>query len=177
MNEKAATTTEATQQPAAGRLEKRIVLNLDRCISCRSCSAACYYGHCGMPNVAFGVIQEGTLPLICRQCEEPACVDACPVDALKKEPNGVTVRSRMLCTGCMSCVYACPFGAISQELTLRQVAKCDYCEDRLEKNEIPRCAAACPAGALEFRKCDQPSEQAPLLLGGRMAGRDMFKRR
>ena len=166
-----------SQEASKTKVEQRVVLNLDRCISCRSCSAACYYGHCGMPSVSFGVIEEGTLPLICRQCEEPACVEVCPNDALRKESNGVTVRSRMLCSGCLSCVYACPFGVISPKLTLRQVAKCDYCEDLLDDGGTPRCVSACPSGALEFRKCDQPSENAPLLLSGRTVGRDQFKRR
>jgi len=165
------------QQVGTGKIEQRVVLNLDRCISCRSCSAACFYGHRGMPNVTFGVIEEGTLPLICRQCEEPACVDGCPVNALRKEENGVTVRSRMLCIGCMSCVIACPFGVMSPSLTLRQVAKCDYCTDLISEGGIPRCVSACPSGALEFRRCDELSEGAPLLLSGRMVGKNQFKRR
>jgi len=166
-----------SETASSTRVEQRVVLNLDRCISCRSCSAACYYGHRGMPNVAFGVVAEGTLPLICRQCEEPACVDACPVNALRKEPSGVTVRSQMLCIGCLSCVYACPFGVISPVLTRRQVAKCDYCEDLLEEGMIPRCVSACTSGALGFCKCDEVSENAPLLLSGRTVGRDPYKRR
>ena len=162
---------------AAEKIQQRVVLNLDRCIGCRSCSAACYYGHRGMPNVAYAVLEEGTLPVICRQCDEAPCVDSCTVDALRQEENGLTVRSRMLCIGCSSCVYACPFGVISPTLTLRQVAKCDYCEDLLGDGSIPRCVAACPAGALEFRVTTEASDEAPLLLGGRLAGADPFKRR
>ena len=130
-----------------------------------------------MPNVAFAVIAEGTLPLICRQCEEPACVDVCPVNALQKDANGVVTRSRMLCIGCLSCVYACPFGVISPTLTLRQVAKCDYCEDLVSEGGTPRCVQACPSAALGFRKCDELKDDAPLLLSGRMAGRHPYKRR
>ena len=166
-----------SQQEAKGKVEQRVVLNLDRCISCRSCSAACYYGHQGMPSVAFGVIEEGTLPVICRQCDQPTCVEACWNNALQKEDNGVTTRSRMLCTGCLSCSYACPFGVISPKLTLRQVAKCDFCQDKLNEGLVPRCVSACPSGALEFRRCDEPSESAPVLLSGRTAGNDQFKRR
>jgi len=162
---------------ATETVQERVVLNLDRCIGCRSCSAACYYGHRGMPGVAFGVIEEGTLPLICRQCEEAACVEACPVEALRKESNGIVTRSRMLCIGCLSCVYACPFGVMSPTLTLRQVGKCDYCEDRLAQGREPRCVSACPAGALSFERCDHLGADAPLLLSGRLRGRDPYKRR
>jgi len=164
-------------QNEAETIEQRVTLNLDRCIGCRSCSAACYYGHRGMPNVTYGVIPESTLPVICRQCAEPPCVEACPVNALRKEPNGVVVRSRLLCIGCLSCVYSCPFGVMSPALTVRQVAKCDMCVDLVTTGDRPRCVSACPAGALEFRKCEDVSEDAPLLLSGRMSGRNPYKRR
>ena len=42
-------------QTTANDIKQRVILNLDRCIGCRSCSAACYYGHDGMPNVAFAM--------------------------------------------------------------------------------------------------------------------------
>ena len=158
-------------------IAERVVLNLDRCIGCRSCSAACYYGHRGMPNVAFGIVAEGALPLICRQCAEPACVDVCPVDALRQEANGVVVRSRMLCIGCGSCVYACPFGVISPSLTLRQVAKCDYCQDLVEQGQKPRCVQACTAGALSFVEPESLEKDSALLLSGRLSGRHPYKRR
>jgi len=158
-------------------IEKRVILDMDRCVGCRSCSAACFYSHRGMPNVAYGVIGEATLPVICRQCDEPACVEACPVEALRREESGAVVRSRMLCIGCRSCVYACPFGVIPPDLTLHQTAKCDLCEDRTAAGGTPRCVAACTSGALRFESAETMESGQVLLLSGRTAGENPYRRR
>jgi len=158
-------------------VEKRVILDIDRCVGCRSCSAACFYGHRGMPNVAYGVIEEGTLPIICRQCREPVCVDACPVEALRREDSGIVRRSRMLCIGCGSCVHACPFGVIHPDLKQHQVAKCDLCEERVLAGDAPRCVAACTSGALRFESADSMEENKVLLLSGRVAGGHPYRRR
>ena len=162
---------------SAGTVERRVILDMDRCVGCRSCSAACFYSHKGMPNVAYGIIEEGALPVICRQCEEPACVEACPVDALRREESGVVRRSRMLCIGCGSCVYACPFGVIRPELNERQVAKCDLCEERTLAGGAPRCVGACPSGALRFEDAASMAKDKALLLSGRTAGEHPYRRR
>ena len=161
----------------ARAIEERVVLNLDRCIGCGSCSAACYYGHGGMPNVSYGAIKEGTLPVICRQCDEPPCIDACPSNALHKDELGVAQRSRMLCIGCKSCAYACPFGVISADLTLRLAPKCDLCEDRVSEGGVPRCVVACTSGALRFEKVERVEDSGLLLLSGRTVGGNPYKRR
>jgi len=159
------------------KIEKRVILDMDRCLGCRSCSAACYYSHQDMPNVAYGIIEEGTLPLICRQCEQPACVEACPVDALRRESSGVVKRSRMLCIGCGSCVHACPFGVIHPDLQRHQVAKCDMCEDRVAAGGEPRCVSACAGRALKFESIESMAENKLLLLGGRTSGDHPYRRR
>ena len=164
-----------TQQATV--IEKRVVLNMDRCIGCRSCSAACFYGHQGMPNVSYAAIKEGTLPLICRQCSEPPCVEACPTGALEKDPSGIVHRSRMLCIGCRSCVYACPFGVIPQDLVSHLAPKCDLCQERVEAGGIPRCVATCTSGALTFDKVENVEETGVVLLSGRTVGANPYKRR
>lgn len=158
-------------------LENRVILDMDRCIGCHSCSAACFYSHQGMPNVSYGIIEEGTLPVICRQCEEPACVEACPVEALRREPSGVVRRSRMLCIGCGSCVYACPFGVIHPDLNRHQVAKCDMCEERVLVGGVPRCVSACTSGALRFESAESMEKNKVLLLSGRTTGANPYRRR
>lgn len=163
--------------PTQTCVDRRVILDMDRCIGCRSCSAACFYTHQGMPNVAYGIIREGTLPIICRQCEEPACVDACPVDALRREPSGAVRRSRLLCIGCSSCVQACPFGVIHPDLHRHQVAKCDLCEERTLDGAAPHCVATCPSGALRFENAESMEKNKVLLLSGRTAGEHLYRRR
>ena len=163
--------------PTEQVVKERVILDMDRCIGCRSCSAACFYSHQGMPNISYGAISEGTLPVICRQCEEPACVDACPVDALRREPSGVVLRSRMLCIGCGSCVHGCPFGVIHPDLKQHQVAKCDMCEERVLAGGVPRCVCACTSGALRFESAESMEKNNVLLLSGRTAGEHPYRRR
>jgi Fe-S-cluster-containing dehydrogenase component len=158
-------------------VRERVILDMDRCVGCRSCAAACFYSHRGMPNVAYGVIREGTLPVICRQCEDPACVEACPVDALRREPSGVVRRSRMLCIGCGSCVHACPFGVIHPDLKQHQVAKCDMCEERVLAGGVPHCVSTCTSGALRFENAESLEKNKVLLLSGRTSGEHAFRRR
>jgi len=159
------------------KAERRVFVDLDRCIGCKSCAAACFYGHLGMPGVEHATIAEGDLPMVCRQCEEPACVEACPMDALKKDEFGAVRRSRMLCVGCRSCAQACPFGVIGLELTDGLVGKCDLCADRLAEERKPRCVTACPAGALRFAVPSELEKDRLLLLSARTVGRNPVKKR
>lgn len=169
--------TAEVKATASQEIPCRVLLDLDRCIECKSCSAACFYGHRAMPSVAYGAGAQATVPVVCRQCEEPPCVEACPFEALRREANGAVTRSLVLCRGCGSCVLACPFGVMDTDLTRDQVAKCDLCEDLVRAGGAPRCVAACSTGALQFQRPAEAGQLGLLLLGGRTAGRNPFKRR
>ncbi len=173
-------------------LAKRVVIDLDRCIECRSCAAACYHSHSNMPAVNFARSGAALLPLICRQCKAASCVDTCPVEAMVRDENGVVRRRAFRCIGCGSCARACPFGALPNSATGipggfrspdrisgHQIAKCDLCADRTAGggDAVPRCVAACPSGALLFAD-EHVAAEAPLeVLGGRTTGQDPYKRR
>lgn len=161
-------------------MAKRVYLNLDLCCGCRSCAAACAYGHhiqslLGHSKIEMEVAE---LPLHCLQCEQPACVDACPNEAMQKQEDGTVQRSLFKCVGCNSCAVACPFGVIQPNLDKHIVPKCDLCIDRLDEGEIPRCVQTCTSGALSFEEVDeQIMDESKNLASVRMLSNFIGRRR
>ena len=98
-----------------------LLVDIKKCQGCMSCMLACTLVHEGVENLSLSRIQiiqnsfesfphDVTIEQ-CRQCADPACVKACPVDALKANPKYGNVRmvDRDKCIGCGACVEACPF--------------------------------------------------------------------
>jgi Fe-S-cluster-containing hydrogenase component 2 len=66
---------------------------------------------------SFKTIRElATFQYTCRQCEQAPCVHICPAGALEKDKNGLISRSVNLCVRCKSCIVACPFGTLMDDL-------------------------------------------------------------
>ena len=161
-------------------MAKRVYLNLDKCCGCKSCASACYYGH--HHQVLLGhseVLAEANLPLHCLHCEQPACVAACPNDAMnKREEDGIVKRSEYMCVGCKSCAAACPFGVIDINLKKHVVPKCDLCIDKKGSQEGPRCVNACTSGALTFEEENEVvSDSNKVLLSTRLRSFAIGRRR
>ena len=172
-------------------VDNRVLIDMDKCIECGSCSAACYASHGNMPAVSAARSGAALLPMICRQCKSASCVDACPVEAMVRDERGVVRRRLFRCIGCGSCARACPFGVLPadptgvptgyrslSQLSGHQIAKCDLCADRVgDGDAVPRCVAACPSGALLFADEHCANELGISMLGGRTTGDDPYKRR
>jgi ethylbenzene hydroxylase subunit beta/complex iron-sulfur molybdoenzyme family reductase subunit beta len=88
------------------------------------------------------------LPRICNHCAKPACVEACPNDAMyKREDFGLVLRDETRCKGAQQCARACPYKKIYFNQAERISQHCIGCFPRLEKGVAPACVRQCPGRA------------------------------
>jgi len=62
---------------------------------------------------------------------------------LRDEP-GIVLVDNDICIGCKECIEACPFGAMQFNEDTELAVKCDLCYEKIQNNEAPACALACP---------------------------------
>jgi DMSO reductase iron-sulfur subunit len=138
--------------------------DLNRCIGCRACVIACKaenntpmgVDYRWVADVEGGSFGSSSNPPVryfmstaCNHCEDPACLPACPVDAIiKRESDGVVWIDNDKCTGCKRCMWACPYGAPQFNESTKKVEKCHLCMHRVEAGLVPACVATCVGKAL-----------------------------
>jgi len=92
------------------------------------------------------------LQRICNHCSYPACLAACPRNAIYKRPeDGIVLIDQRRCRGYRKCVEACPYKKPMFRVTTRTSEKCVACYPRIEGKDplsdgVPmetRCMAAC----------------------------------
>jgi Fe-S-cluster-containing hydrogenase component 2 len=82
--------------------------------------------------------------MVCLQCEDPLCEQACPNGAISYNEKGVLVVDSEVCIGCMNCVTACIYGGIEIDPKTLKAVKCDLC------GGDPACIKACEYGAISL---------------------------
>jgi tetrathionate reductase subunit B len=87
------------------------------------------------------------LPKLCNQCDNPPCVQVCPVGATYQTRDGVVLVDRTWCIGCGYCIMACPYGVRFFHPVYRTAEKCTFCYHRITKGMKTACVQACPFGA------------------------------
>ena len=90
------------------------------------------------------------VPKLCNHCDNPPCVQVCPVGATFKSPDGVVLVDSDYCIGCRYCIQACPYGARFLHPEKRTAEKCTFCYHRITKGLVPACVEACPTQACVF---------------------------
>ena len=141
---------------------KAILFDATRCIGCGACVEGCMQAH-GQTgdyeqvkdlsaNNYTAVIEKGDYYTrkLCMHCLTPTCVSVCPVEALRKTPEGPVTYEASRCLGCRYCMQACPFNVPRYEWdkVVPCVSKCDMCVGRGDKG--PMCAEVCPEAATVF---------------------------
>lgn len=171
-----------------------MIIDLDRCNGCNSCTVACKAENGTSPGIFWGyVLQKENgktpnvfrlfLPVLCNHCENPACVDVCPTGASYQSDNGLVLIDSRKCIGCKTCITACPYGVrwfvgkneyyypgiaipetADHEKSLKTVQKCHFCKDRIENGDRPKCVEVCPTRSRSFGDLDDKQSDVSELL-------------
>jgi len=148
-------------KPAAGE-QYAFEVSLDRCTGCKACVSACHSLN-GLDDHETwrdtGLILGGdlaptwqqTVTTACHHCEDPGCLNGCPVGAYEKEKDtGIVRHLDDQCIGCSYCILKCPYDVPKYSKKRGIVRKCDMCHSRLAEGEAPACVQACPTEAIKI---------------------------
>ena len=123
------------------------------CMGCHACEVACKQEHAlGVGPRLVRVIEDSPdfIPVYCHHCTKAPCAEACPVDAIYRNNEGIVLIDSEVCIGCRDCIEACPFGAMQFEEQQEVAVKCDLCIGRLAEKNQPACLTVCPTGCIQL---------------------------
>jgi anaerobic carbon-monoxide dehydrogenase iron sulfur subunit len=122
-------------------MSKILMISPKKCNNCKTCEAVC-------SNSAVNVITfeeaEISVPVMCMQCEDAACMKVCPNGAIFRDENDAVAVDPKKCIGCKMCISACPMGNIDYSYSQKKIMKCNLC------GANPACAKYCPTRAIEY---------------------------
>ncbi len=129
---------------------KFVAADLEKCTGCGVCELVCALKRENIYNPQLSRIKILRLyrlvnmSTVCRLCEKPPCITACPLDCLSQTETGIIMVDEDKCDGCGWCIKSCPYGAIVLNPEKETVMICDLCDGN------PQCLEWCPEEALEL---------------------------
>ncbi len=137
-------------------MDRILVFNQGRCTGCGLCELMCSLAHtetCNPERSRIKILkmeQEGlNVQTFCQQCEDAACIAACPASAISKNTTaGVIEIDHDSCVQCLECVAKCPFKAIYFDRTDEKIIACNLCGGE------PECVTYCETKSIEFVEKD-----------------------
>lgn len=126
-----------------------IAVHPEKCSGCRTCEVACSFAHYRKFGTSLARVRVSKLelvgvdcPILCRQCPDSPCVEACSSGALARSPSGAVLIDEDACVQCEACAEACPYGACTLHPETGAPLICDLC------GGDPACVRECPTAAL-----------------------------
>jgi Fe-S-cluster-containing dehydrogenase component len=98
------------------------------------------------------------VPKLCNQCDNPPCVQVCPVGATYQTADGVVLVDHQWCIGCGYCIMGCPYGVRFFHPSEHVADKCTFCYHRISQGLDTACAQACPFGARRVGNLRDPDD-------------------
>ena len=171
------------QTDRKGDASKRyaMLIDLRKCVGCQACTVGCsienqapigqFRTTVKQYEVALekdeGIqkeVKSFMLPRLCNHCDNPPCVQVCPVQATFQRDDGVVMVDNERCVACAYCVQACPYDARFINDDTLTADKCTFCAHRLEQGLLPACVETCVGGARIIGDLKDPSSEINRLI-------------